>query len=621
MPRLPLLAALLCLLLPGPGALSRADERPADEGGSLRLFHAHALLAGRSDFLGERVGLVSPDEVNDESRPLFGGESEEPQRCVGSVDELIELLRSEVDPASWTSVSGADLRALTPGTLLVRNDAGAQAGVGEALKRHEDRWLRTIVVDVQAVRLPVSGGAARPTPQTLEAWATAKERGPGLTLCLLPGQRVSAHAGGQLAYVADFDVEVAQKARISDPIVMVANVGLVVDVRALPDAAGARVLLGLEARLAELLGLAPTPAGKEGTGEEREVEAPRLATTSVRVVTEVPTGVWTLLDGGTSAAPETGWALLARARVLPRASGPASRGVTLPALEAAGLGRFGRRTYGIDALTLPVRSLRGRLPTLVPSNYTPPEAPELPEPTPAIPSEVLLELVRQAVAPESWNREGSSLEVRSGALIARAPEPVLDSVGALMGVLARELLWTVEVEAEVLAVDADVAVVGVLLDDAAAAGLEAARAQGRARTLERARVTSMHGARNTVSVGRERTYLADYDVEIAEDSVIANPVLQRLQTGITLDVAPAPSSTGDSAVLSVRFGRCVAEEPLRVVTTCVGPVQAPATSVFSLRTDLDVPFGRTAVVGAATDGPGRSRTLVLLTPRLRRAGD
>jgi hypothetical protein len=41
--------------------------------------------------------------------------------------------------------------------------------------------------------------------------------------------------------------------------------------------------------------------------------------------------------------------------------------------------------------------------------------------------------------------------------------------------------------------------------------------------------------------------------------------------------------------------------------------------VIRLRTGLEVPFGRTAVVGSVAEN-GR-RTVLLLTPTLRRAGD
>lgn len=607
-----LLGSLLLLSLLVRPTLVRADDRKPEEDGALRLFHVHAIVSGRCDQRGERLGLVRPDEVSDAERPLFGAQAEEALSAVGSVDELIELLKNEVDPGSWTSVSGADVRSLGAGTLLVRNLPAVQVGIGAALKRHEDRWLRSIVVEVQAVRLPANPGSL--SPEALAALATAPERGPGLSLTLLPGQRVTGFAGKQVAYVGDYDVEVAQKARISDPIVLVANVGLCADVRAVPTLTGDRVLLGLDGRLTQLVELPAVPAG-----ESRKVETPVLASTTVRAVRELPSGAWTLLDGA-AAGSGSGWAFLVRARVAARTSGPASPGIPLPGLESAGIGRFERQVYDVDQLTLPIRNVNLPLPTLTPSNYTPPEPPEMLEPAPALQPDLLVELLRACVAPDSWSREGASLEVRTSTLIARAPEGVLQAIARVLGTLKRELLWSVEVDAEVLTLDERVSLGAEgLLSDEAQQTLAQALAAGAATTLDRVRLTSMHGARNALRSGRERAYLMDYDVEIAEDATISNPILQHVFAGVVLDIQPALSSTGDSATLAVRFSRTALEEPVRSFESTAGPIQAPVLRVFSLRTDVDVPFGRTAMVGSASEGG--SRTVLLLTPRLRRGGD
>ena len=55
---------------------------------------------------------------------------------------------------------------------------------------------------------------------------------------------------------------------------------------------------------------------------------------------------------------------------------------------------------------------------LVPSNYTPPERHELPEPEPAFPAEALVELFVDASKEGSWE-DPATLEARNGMLIAR----------------------------------------------------------------------------------------------------------------------------------------------------------------------------------------------------------
>jgi hypothetical protein len=111
----------------------------------------------------------------------------------------------------------------------------------------------------------------------------------------------------------------------------------------------------------------------------------------------------------------------------------------------------------------------------------------------------------------------------------------------------------------------------------------------------------------------------DFEVEIAEDAVIGNPVVGTAFAGAVVDVQPSPNSTGDGAAITVRFSRTWLPEELPTFATVWGAIHVPEMRVIRLRTSLEVPFGRTAVVGAAAE-KGR-RTLLLLTPTLRRAGD
>ena len=137
----PLLWALplLPLLLAAP---VRADDPPKDppkEGEStLRLFHVGALVQGRSDQVGERLGMYGVDQVNDETQPLFGHEAEESGLPVGTLDDLVEEIRSGVDPESWEGISGALLQRLGTNALLVRQKPETLAAVGALLKRLED---------------------------------------------------------------------------------------------------------------------------------------------------------------------------------------------------------------------------------------------------------------------------------------------------------------------------------------------------------------------------------------------------------------------------------------------------------------------------------------------------
>ena len=70
--------------------------------------------------------------------------------------------------------------------------------------------------------------------------------------------------------------------------------------------------------------------------------------------------------------------------------------------------------------------------------------------------------------------------------------------------------------------------------------------------------------------------------------------------------------------MGVQFTRGDLTDPLRRADTPHGEVDAPELGLFRLRTNLRIPLGRTAVVGAGTF---RGRTmLLLLTPTVSRYG-
>src|SRR5262245_36674807 len=100
-------AALALALGAGPG---HADEPRREAGDSpLRIFHVGALATAIPDFLPERLGLIRPDQVNDEAHPLFGGERDQGVLPLGTIDELVELLKGQVAADSWHSTSGVGI--------------------------------------------------------------------------------------------------------------------------------------------------------------------------------------------------------------------------------------------------------------------------------------------------------------------------------------------------------------------------------------------------------------------------------------------------------------------------------------------------------------------------------
>jgi hypothetical protein len=105
-------------------------------------------------------------------------------------------------------------------------------------------------------------------------------------------QRVGLSDTGQVSYVQDYDVEIAQAACIPDPIVSSLRVGLIFDVR--PTLAGTGDLVVLEVRVenAKLHGPIESIETPVGT-----IETPNLELTKLRTILAVPMGRMVVVGG------------------------------------------------------------------------------------------------------------------------------------------------------------------------------------------------------------------------------------------------------------------------------------------------------------------------------------
>ena len=102
--------------------------------------------------------------------------------------------------------------------------------------------------------------------------------------------------------------------------------------------------------------------------------------------------------------------------------------------------------------------------------------------------------------------------------------------------------------------------------------------------------------------GRQRAYLADYDVEIAEGSSVGDPIRRMLFDGCAAEVQAILDREANGALLNLRLERTKVVEPIRHIDTEHGPLQLPVLSLTRVNTSVWVPLGRTVVVGGCTVG-------------------
>ncbi|HEX5139117.1 MAG TPA: hypothetical protein VFY93_19265 [Planctomycetota bacterium] len=113
------------------------------------------------------------------------------------------------------------------------------------------------------------------------------------------------------------------------------------------------------------------------------------------------------------------------------------------------------------------------------------------------------------------------------------------------------------------------------LDDLAVTAIvRATEKTARLRRMRSATVTVYNSQRAYMSVVNEVAYIADYDVEVAQTSFIADPVIGILQEGIVLDVRPIVSD--DRQFITLQLGTATMElnRPIATFETSLGAAGA-----------------------------------------------
>ena len=614
-------ACLLGLLLLLSGShLSAEEEQPRY---SLRIFDISGLTMGRPEWIPENepIGI---DEVSDEDRPLFGSESEMRHLPAGTSEEIIELIRADVLPRTWEDLDGVDMAAFGENFLVAYTTPEVLDEMAKYLGALERRVTRTVAVDVRVLDMGVDELTALrqgAKGQVLDAARvdavdTLGAQGIELGLYGHAGHRIALYSGTQRAYLADYDVEVAEKAKISDPIVLVDNLGAVVAARPVLSADGASCVLDIEGFLAAPEGLRSVPAGEQN----RLIEVPvtKLATLDTHL--QVPVGAWTLIDAQPIPGSARRWVFCTRVRIVGgRAAAAPARGVDLVPPPAVGDGEVMTRAFDVGALTQAIPERWGRNLNIWPSNFTPPALPELRDPQPVIYGDALRDLMQLLIAPNGWSQEGLGITMRNGQLQVRHRPAVLDAVGQALTTLRRGLRATVLTEATLYAIDqADARkmglVAGAQFEPVVLETLAKLVSLERASVLAASRTRTVAGSRGAEESCRRVPFLQDYEVEIASGAVISNPVVSHLYSGSVLDLEAALSPSRGSVCAVLRYARSSVQEPLRRIRTPHGDIEVPAMDVFRTRSSFVVPVGRATVVSTAS--AGAKRHVLVLTSRL-----
>ena len=601
------LVTVACVTLAG--TVRAGDEAPPAPALVTRWIDVSALTFGASEFRPEQgPTAVASDQVNDEENPLFGGEGEEWWRPFGGPDELIDRVKTSVaDPGAWEA-EGTSLSHAGGRWIVVRNRPDVVAATETFLRSLEREALVTYEIDVACF-------AGEASSVGTEGLARAVERGAlvplaGARATAVGGQRVAGRVGSMTAYVQDEDVEVAEDAKIGDPIVGVAPDGLGFD---------ARVTRGPERLRLDVAAWwsAQDLERARDTGETGTLSLPRADTCECgATAVYVDPGAWTVVHASGAGTQ----ARVLAARVTPQRppptpgpapseTAPTARGA--PVLPARGAPAV--RRYDVADLVARVACHRGPDVRVWPSNYTPPEPPELPESMSLFQdASGILEALKATVDPAGWEDEG--VWIRAGTyydLLVRTDAPRHAAVEAALAGFRRLAVRPARLRAVVATMPAASLpeLWTGLSDTLVADGGAALLARAGAKVVDRATLRLMTPQRDAAVGGRWVDYVGDFDVEISCKSTIPNPIVKRVFAGLSLDVRATWSLDRDALLAEVRLDRSTLRA-MRDAKTPVGTIECPSLGVLRARSSVVVPAGSTRLVAA--DLVGGEVTLVLL---------
>jgi len=301
-------------------ARGRVDRLPAVGvmGEEFEPLAVYDLTSGRSDARPPRF------DAEEGGESPYGGWSDEARQPLGTIEEILELVRCSVSPEAWEQ--GGSLNCAGQTLLAVQTPALLQ-DVRAFLEKQRDRAHRCVSVEAMAVDLPDDTcralGAGERTALTTEQQRVLEEALKAGTaqgvfsarVTGFVGQNVVLWRGSEVARLRDPRVMIAKGMAVSDPVVDALLTGGVLSVRPSLSDSGDRVTLDLDVRYTELEGLTTVEAAAAGP-----VDVPRTRDVAARTAVTVPHRAWALLGGGARVGDRTR-VLLVRATVLPRKGG------------------------------------------------------------------------------------------------------------------------------------------------------------------------------------------------------------------------------------------------------------------------------------------------------------
>ncbi len=268
--------------------------------------------------------------------------------------------------------------------------------------------------------------------------------------------------------------------------------------------------------------------------------------------------------------------------------------------EGAAVGRLTRRFYEIGDLVQVVIDAEVPHVDLIPSKFQWPERQEV-ESNSGLEQDQIAELIRMVIEPETWDSiEGADVTVMNNRILVVNIPRVQKKIAPLLDTLRSEL--TRELRVEIVAIPMlpeDEALLSSRMRDLTED--ETNRLMAR-EPLASASLVCRSGQQVTSQMGAEVNYLRDYEVEIAQEATIGDPLAATAFSGCAVTVRAFLDAGGSGARLDLQLARTSLDHPIRRVETEHGPLELPVLALTRLRTSVWVPLGRACIVGGSWAG-------------------
>lgn len=599
------------------------DEAPPARPLDIYLFDVSGLTRGLVDSLYSRLISAWSPGLSSEEEPGWHahGEYSDPIYPLGfgDAEELADLIKQNLPETFRSKEMLRTVQSLGDDQLLLQASPEVWEGVVTYLgllqrSRTESFALDLVVLDIpsrEAVALvdPMTGIVTNPE-QLLER-AMYQVRASGMA-----SQWVRAESRTLTRYVQDHDVEVTKQASIIDPLVGSWSAGASVRARLQQVGETDHLAVDVEGDIMAPAGgniHAPQMANKD----KARIEHTATRHIKLQYKDVVKAGAWTLAASG----PSANLAVFVRASATGLQSIRMAQGELIRPTPPGSPNPTIQRHYPINDLLMQTPRLPAHMGLPGQHWSIDPDIEKLLRPeTRALFEPAWLQELLQLSATAMGQKLGeTALREPGDRLVLTGPRNLHETMATILATARRFALWRLVAEIDLVDVPAAQAQQALAtprtLDAAARASL---LGHDEARVVERARITSPQGVACAQQSGHMRTFIGDYEAEIAEGAAIENPVVEALFEGLQFDLAPAISTGRDGVMLTWRtsYRKQVGER--RYAMTPVGPIEIPRLMLDESDGTRFVPFGRTVIASATRTKEGRVR-LLLITPHYRPA--